>query len=114
MGIMTELAKFAVTDSGRNIIKSVTTTALSILIAKAIIDNGKVNRRMSTFERDLTRAEDAIDEALGRGRRRDRDRYREEDDYDYYEPRGRRSYSYSESRGRRRTSPRSDDYGCVR
>ena len=77
MGIMTEVVKALCTDSGKSFVKNVATGVLSVMIAKAIVDSSKVNKKISSFERDLDRAEAAIDEALGRPRRRER--YLDED-----------------------------------
>lgn len=109
MGVAVEIVKALCTDSGKSFVKNVATGVLSILVAKAIVDAGKVNKKISSFERDLDRAEAAIDEALGKPRRRER--YEgEEEDYRrysrerdrYYRDRDDREYSDERPRRERR------------
>lgn len=96
MGIATEIVKALCTDTGKTFVKNVATGVLSIMVAKAIVDTGKVNRRMLAFERDLDRAEATIDSALGRGRRRERYSYDDDDEDEYRYSRERdREYRYS-------------------
>lgn len=104
MGVMTEVVKALCTESGKSLVKNVATGVLSIMIAKAIVDTNKVNQKINNLERDLDRAEMAIDEALGRSRR---DRYEEMKERERYYQRSKEDRrEFSDERPRRYTGRR--------
>lgn len=105
MGIIESILKGLVTENGKALLKNVATGAISIMIAKALIDTNKVNKKINQMDRDIEYVEDYIDDILGR--REERRRAREE----YYYEREDKDDRRRESRRERYDREDDRDYG---